>query len=184
MTTTTRPFRPLRRRPRALPEAMPIKPASTAQPWDVKLAAYEARLDSFNLELQRQGRRQEEGFERLDRTLATMFAKLDSATTKPTPWAIIISAIVGVAGLGLTTTTGLALWANAYFGSSIKFAEAQGTSAHTRIDKAAERVDAKLERLTEFAWATRAALHSSPSWQPPAPPALAAPTRSVDSGSQ
>lgn len=130
-------------------------PGTGSEPWDVKLAAYEARLDSFATELHRQGRQQEEGFERLDRHLATLFTKIDNANTKPVPWAIIISAIVGVAGLGLTTTTGLALWANAYFGASIRAAESRAAQAHERLDATVIRIDERMERITDMAWQTR-----------------------------
>lgn len=172
MTLTSRSRR-LPSRPHLLPKRMSAtKPGTGSEPWDVKLAAYEARLDSFATELHRQGRQQEEGFERLDRHLATLFTKIDTANTRPVPWAIIVSAIVGVAGLGLTTTTGLALWANAYFGSSIRAAEARATQAHERLDATVIRIDERMERITDMAWQTRLESlrqgYSSPSRSAPA----------------
>lgn len=184
MTTISR-HRGLRARPRPVTVGMPAdKTAATAQPWDVKLATYEARLDSFEIELRQQGRRQEEGFERLDRNLTTLFGKIDAATTKPPPWGLIVSAfvgictiLIGIGGLGLTMAGGLALWANAYFGRNIAIAEQRADGAHERLERGFERIDIRLEKLQEFEWQTRAALQSSrppQSWpasdSPPAAP--------------
>jgi len=123
--------------------------------WEVKIAHLDARVDSFEMELRQQGRRQEEGFEKVDRNFAQLFARVDAATTRPVPWAIIVSSIVGVAGLGITTATGLALWANAYFGTSIRNAEARAKEATGRIDRVSDRLDHRIEKLTELSWETR-----------------------------
>lgn len=129
--------------------------ANLVHGWEVHIAQLGARVDSFESELRDQGRRQEEGFERVERNFAQLFARVESATTRPIPWAIIVSGIVGISGLCVTIATGLALWANAYFGSSIRVAEARGNEAHIRLEKMSERYESKLESLTELIWTTR-----------------------------
>lgn len=154
-----------------LKDPMPAREPET-EPWEVKLATFGARLDSFDSELRQQGKRQEEGFERLDRTLASLFSKVDAQTNRPPPWGLIVSAfvgictiLVGIGGLGLTVAGGLALWANAYFGKNISIAEQRADTAHERIDRVAERVDTKISELQEFEWQTRAYFSSWPQRQ-------------------
>lgn len=126
--------------------------------WEVEIAEVKARLKGFESELQAQGRQQAEGFERIDRTLTALFAKVDSATNRPAPWGIIVTAAVGVCGLGLTVSTALALWANAYFGSAIRGAEARAVEAHQRLDRQSERLDARMQAMQEFQWENRSLL--------------------------
>ena len=141
----------------------------TMQGWEVQIAQLDARVDSFEVELRQQGRRQEEGFEKVDRNFAQLFARVDAANSRPIPWAIIVSSVVGIAGLGVTIATGLALWANAYFGTSIRSAEARGQEAHIRLEKMSTQYESKLERLNELIWMTRlATLKSNGSYLPPA----------------
>lgn len=149
-------------------KAMPTK---LVQGWEVQFAQLDARVDSFEMELRQQGRRQEEGFEKVDRNFAQLFARVEAATTRPIPWAIIVSSVVGIAGLCVTIATALALWANAYFGTSIKAAEARGNEAHNRLEKMSARYESKIERLNDLIWTTRLNTKSSES----SPPSLSAP---------
>lgn len=149
-----------------LTESMPA-PEHNPKGWEVEITGLKARVDGFESELKSQGLRQAEGFERIDRTLTQLFSKIDGATNRPAPWGIIVTACVGLAGLGLTGTTALALWANAYFGTAIRSAEARALEAHTRLDRLSERLDGKIERLQEFAWETRSGLPYSPRVRPP-----------------
>lgn len=155
--------------------------------WEVEITGVKARLEGFEEELRNQGRRQEEGFERVDRNFAQLFTRVDAATSKPPPWGLIVSAfvgictiLIGIGGLGLTMAGGLALWANAYFGRNIAIAEQRADGAHERLERGFERIDIRLEKLQEFEWQTRAALQSSrppQSWPASDSPAAAPSTQ-------
>jgi hypothetical protein len=168
-TIQTLPRRRLQARAKMLPEPMAAPDSkNTVGGWEVEITGVKGRLSAFEEELRNQGRRQEEGFERVDRNFAQLFTRVDAATTKPPPWGLIVSALVGICtiligigGLGLTMAGGLALWANAYFGRNIAIAEQRADGAHERLERGFERVDIRLEKLQEFEWQTRAALQSS-----------------------
>lgn len=155
----TSPRRRLRTRPLLLQDGMPA-PQSGASPvsWDAKIASLDARVDSFEVELRRQGRQQEEGFERVDRNFAQLFARVDGVATRPVPWGIIVSGLVGIGTMGLTGVTALALWANAYFGSAIRQAESRAREAHERLDKTTDAMEGRMDKMREFQWETRSLL--------------------------
>lgn len=155
-----------------LPGTMPGPSERGSSPagWEIQITEVKGRLSGFEEELRNQGRRQEEGFERVDRSFNQLFTRVDAANTRPVPWGIIVTGAVGICGLGLTISTALALWANAYFGAGIRSAEARAIEAHSRLDRQTERLDQKMERLQEFQWQTRSEIHATSSLPASSPP--------------
>lgn len=92
---------------------------------------------------------------KLDHGLGKVFDKLDSATRPtPTPWGIIIAAMVGICtvcigggGLILTLILALAAWANSYFGQSIDTAANVAQQALQSHSAMSQRVDSVKDRV-------------------------------------
>lgn len=131
----------------------PTRKEDEAPNWAVRMSSVELRMDTLETELKEHGRRQQHGFEQVEGHLNRLALKIDTATTKPPPWGLIVSAFVGVCtiligigGLGMSMAGGLALWANAYFGRNIQIAEGMAKEAQMRIEAVQTRWDARDEK--------------------------------------
>lgn len=144
----------LRSRRRLLNVRMPEAKPPSNRDWSVRLSSVELRMDTLETELKEHGIRQQRGFEAVERQLTHLATRLETATSKPPPWGLIVSAfvgictiLIGIGGLGMSMAGGLALWANAYFGRNIQIAEGMARDAQARIEMVQDRQSLKHEKL-------------------------------------